>query len=250
VIEVENLTVRFAGVTPIDDMSVAFPGGACGLIGPNGAGKTSILRLLTGDAAPDAGVITRGSHLRVGYVPQHVIFDETQSVLDVVLADNAGLHDELRRQEQLLAAATGDDVAAAVEAYERAREAYERSGGDAFEQRATVMLDALGLAGRGEQRVGALSGGERNVLSLAQALLAEPDLLLLDEPGNHLDFAGIAWLEGFLRGFRGAVLIVSHNRYLLDRVADTILHLESGQVRTYPGNYSAYRAASLREKIS
>ena len=96
----------------------------------------------------------------------------------------------------------------------------------------------------------ALSGGEKNVLSLSQALLAEPDLLVLDEPGNHLDFGGIAWLEGFLARFRGAVLLISHNRYLLDRVVSGILHLEDGRVAAYAGNYSAYRATALRAKLA
>src|SRR5207302_1330924 len=122
------------------------------------------------------------------------------------------------------------------------REAYERAGGDSLRPRAVAMLDAVGLAGRGEQPVGARSGGEKNVLSLARALLSEPDLLILDEPGNHLDFAGIAWLEGFLTRFRGAVLLISHSRYLLDRTVTGILHLEDGRVESYSGNYSAYRA--------
>jgi ATP-binding cassette, subfamily F, member 3 len=139
---------------------------------------------------------------------------------------------------------------AALDAYEAARAAYERAGGDGLRSRAVAMLDALGLAGRGEQRVGALSGGEKNVLSLTQALLAEPDLLVLDEPGNHLDFAGIAWLEGFLTRFRGAVLLISHNRYLLDRVVTSILHLDDGRVTSYAGNYSAYRATALRAKLA
>ena len=113
-----------------------------------------------------------------------------------------------------------------------------------------AILDALGLAGREDQPVSALSGGEKNVMSLAAALLREPDLLVLDEPGNHLDFAGIAWLEAFLAKFRGAVLLVSHNRYLLDRVATTIFELDAGRVSTYAGNYSAYRAQRLREKLN
>ena len=129
-----------------------------------------------------------------------------------------------------MAHAAPDDIQNAIDAYEDAREAYERTGGEGLHARASAMLDALGLAGRGDQLVGALSGGEKNVLSLTQALLAEPDLLVLDEPGNHLDFAGIAWLEEFLARFRGAVLLISHNRYLLDRVVGGILHLEDGRV--------------------
>ncbi|MEX0749638.1 MAG: ABC-F family ATP-binding cassette domain-containing protein [Dehalococcoidia bacterium] len=250
-IRLQNVSLGYGHGPVLRDVTFrVLAGSKCGLIGPNGAGKTSILRLLTGEASPDAGRITRGPHLRTGYVPQHVAFDESQTVQEIVLADNMRAREELRRHEGLLASAAGDGVTSASDAYERAREDYERTGGDLLEQRAVEMLDALGLAGRRDHRVAALSGGERNVLSLAQALLGDPDILLLDEPGNHLDFAGIAWLEGFLRGFRGAVLIVSHNRYLLDRAASTILHLENGEVKTYAGNYSAYRAAVLREKIA
>ncbi len=221
-----------------------------GLIGPNGAGKTSIVRILTGEEPATGGAITRAPGLRIGYVPQHVDYADGDTVLDSILAANARARATLREREDALALAAPDDIAVAIDVYEDAREAYEVAGGEQLRARAIAMLDALGLAGRGDQLVGRLSGGEKNVLSLTQALLAEPDLLVLDEPGNHLDFAGIAWLEAFLSKFRGAVLIVSHNRYLLDRVAKTILQLDGGRVQTYAGNYSAYRAAQLREKMN
>ena len=225
-------------------------GEKAGLIGPNGAGKTSIVRILTGEDDATGGAITRAAGTRIGYVPQHVDYDDGETVLDSILAENGRAQQEVRAREDAMALASGAAITDAIDAYETAREAYEAAGGDRMRSRAIAMLDALGLAGRGDQLVGALSGGEKNVLSLTQALLAEPDLLVLDEPGNHLDFAGITWLEGFLSKFRGAVLIVSHNRYLLDRVAKTILHLEDGAVRTYAGNYSAYRQALLREKLN
>jgi ATPase subunit of ABC transporter with duplicated ATPase domains len=112
------------------------------------------------------------------------------------------------------------------------------------------MLDALGLGDRRDQPVEQLSGGEKNVLSMTQALLAEPELLVLDEPGNHLDFEGLAWLERFLNQFRGAILVVSHNRYLLDRVVSRIFRLNDGRIESYAGNYSAYRQESLRQKLA
>jgi ATP-binding cassette subfamily F protein 3 len=221
-----------------------------GLIGANGAGKTSILRLITGEEPATSGVITRAASLRVGYVPQHVEETGDATAMQRLLAANTAAHDALRAAEAALAAAASDALDAAMASYDAAHEAYERAGGDAFPSRAAGMLDALGLGGRAETPVRALSGGEKNVLSLAGALLAEPELLVLDEPGNHLDFAGIAWLEDFLAKFAGAVLIVSHNRYLLDRVVDTILLLEDGAVREYAGNYSAYRATQLRDKLA
>ncbi len=231
-------------------------GQKAGLIGANGAGKTTIIRLITGEEPVSGGVISRAPSLRVGYVPQHVEDAGDATVMERVLAGNDAAHDALRDAEAKLAAASSDGLADAMAAYDAAHETYDRAGGDTFPSRAEGMLDALGLAGRAATPVRALSGGEKNVLSLAGALLAEPELLVLDEPGNHLDFAGIAWLEDFLAKFAGAVLIVSHNRYLLDRVAQTILVLEDaptdvgGGVREYPGNYSAYRATELRDKLS
>jgi ATP-binding cassette subfamily F protein 3 len=221
-----------------------------GLIGPNGSGKTSILRMLVGEEPPSGGVIVAAQGVRIGYVPQHVEHPPDATVLDTALGDHLGLERSLREHEEALAAASSNGLDRALEAYEHAREEYERAGGERTAKRAAGMLDSLGLAGRAESRVGELSGGEKNVLTLVRALLAEPELLLLDEPDNHLDFEGVAWLESFLQGYKGAVLIVSHNRYLLDRVADGILHLENGRVKAYVGNYSTYRATVLREKIA
>ncbi|HUW57827.1 MAG TPA: ABC-F family ATP-binding cassette domain-containing protein [Planctomycetota bacterium] len=221
-----------------------------GLIGPNGSGKTTLLRILLGMEAPTggAGVLTRG--VRVGYVPQVVTYDEDETVMDCVLGEHRRLTAALRREEERLARADGDDMSRALKAYQRARDEYDHVTGDHFPRRAKAMLDALGLAGRGDQKIASLSGGEKNVLSMTQALLAEPDLLVLDEPANHLDYLGIAWLEDFLTRFRGAVLLVSHNRYLLDRIVGGVLQLEAGRVRYYEGGYSTYRATRLRELMA
>ena len=221
-----------------------------GLIGANGSGKTTILRVLLGREKPVEGTVTLGSGIRVGYVPQHVDRDVDGTVMDWLLTEYRSLHDALQRQEDLLARASVSEMDGAMRAYQRARDDYDRVHGDTWPHRAKRMLDSLGLPGREEQTVSSLSGGEKNVLSLAQALLAEPDLLVLDEPGNHLDYMGIAWLEDFLARFRGAVLLVSHNRHLLDRVAGGILSLETGRVRRYEGGYSTFRATRLRELIA
>jgi ATP-binding cassette subfamily F protein 3 len=247
----QNVQKAYGHLPVLLDVSFqVMAGQKLGLIGPNGSGKTSILRLLTGEDTADRGAVVRVAGLRVGYVPQQVEYDAGQTVIETVLAEHTAAEAALREAEQQLADAPADGAGKAADAYERAREAFERLGGDKQRARAAGMLDSLGLAGRAESSVGELSGGERNVMSLVRALIAEPGLLVLDEPDNHLDFEGVAWLEDFLRGFRGAVLIVSHNRYLLDRVVGGILHLEAGKVREYTGNYSAYRAWVLREKLN
>lgn len=250
-VNVQGVTKYYGHRRVLRDVSLGINSGQkLGLVGANGAGKTSILRLITGEELPADGVITRARSLRIGHVTQQVVFDESQTVLKWLLAEHAKAEGSLHERAERLARASTEEVSVALQAYEAAREAYERAGGDTLYQRALAVLDSLGLAGRGDQLIGTLSGGERNVLSLTQALLANPELLLLDEPDNHLDFAGLAWLERFLADFPGAVLIVSHNRYLLDRVVGGILHLESGAVRHYAGNYSAYRATLLREKLA
>jgi len=247
----QNIAKHYGAQTILQSVSFKVSSGQkLGLIGPNGSGKTTMLRILLGQELPSEGAAFLSRGVRVGYVPQYVEYDEKDTVLECLLAEHRRLTAVLHEQEGRLARASEDEMDRALRAYQRARDDYDRIEGDRFPQRARAMLDALGLAGRGEQKIGALSGGEKNVLSLTQALLAEPDLLVLDEPANHLDYLGIAWLEDFLTQFKGAVLIVSHNRYLLDRVVEGILQLEEGRVRSYEGGYSTYRATRLRELLA
>ena len=234
----QNVTKRYSIETVLKDVSFQISSGQkLGLIGPNGSGKTTILRILLGQEPPSEGYAVLAKGVKVGYVPQYVEYDDSDTVLDVILTEHRRLAVALRKQEERLAQASEEDLDKAFRAYERSLKDYESIEGDNFPQRARAMLDALGLVGKEEQKIGSLSGGEKNVLSMTEALLAEPDLLVLDEPANHLDYLGVAWLEDFLKRFKGAVLIVSHNRYLLDRVVDGILQLENGQVTYYDGGY-------------
>jgi len=247
----QNVTKRYGVQTVLRGLSFQISSGQkLGLIGPNGSGKTTILRLLLGQEPPSDGAVVVPKGVRVGYVPQYVEYDENDTVMGCVLAEHDRLVAALRKQEERLAGAPDVEMRKALRQYQRARDEYDRIGGDHFSQRAQAMLDALGLAGRADQMIGTLSGGEKNVLSMVQALLAEPDLLVLDEPANHLDYLGVAWLEDFLSRFKGALLIVSHNRYLLDRVVQGILRLENGRITYYDGGYSTYRATQLRRLLA
>jgi len=251
-VNLQNVSKKFGSQVVLDGTSLQIHAGQkLGLVGPNGVGKTTILRVLIGQVEPDAGNVAVTRSTRIGYVPQNPDYDDNRRVLDCLLDAYTTLTTELRAAEQRMAEAEPDKLDAAMRAYQHVRDRYDHIQGDHYTARAEAMLDALGLSGRADQKVGTLSGGEKNVLALTEALLAEPDLLLLDEPANHLDYMGIAWLEDFLANrFKGAVLVVSHNRYLLDHVVEGILHLQDGKLNHYPGNYSQYRAGRLRDLIA
>jgi ATP-binding cassette subfamily F protein 3 len=247
----QNVSAHYGAQTVLQDVTFKINSGEkIGLIGNNGTGKTTILRVMLGRELPTGGTVVIPDGVRVGYVPQYVEYDDDATVIDALLEDYHHASDNLREQEERLANAPESDIDRVMRSYQKALDRYDRIDGETFPRRAQAMLDALGLKDKENQRTGSLSGGEKNVLSLAEALLAQPDLLVLDEPANHLDYAGVAWLEDFLRRFRGAVLIVSHNRYLLDRVVSGIMHLENGRIHQYEGSYSTFRATRLQELIS
>lgn len=221
-----------------------------GLIGPNGSGKTTLIRLICRDLEPDSGSVYCAPEIQIGHVRQHVESTGEETVLAYALGTALTVISAVEAAEARLGQATGEALDRAIADYQTYRERYDLIQGDSLQERARSMLDALGLNGKSDQVVSTLSGGEKNILSLARALLMAPELLILDEPDNHLDFNGVAWLEAFLNRFRGAVLIISHNRYLLDRVVDGVYHLEDGSLRYYDGGYSDYRETRLRELLA
>ena len=251
VASLNNVTAQYGTQKVLKGVSFEINSGErLGLIGANGSGKTTMLKILMGEDVPSEGNVNVAGGVRIGYVPQYVDGGDDELVLDWLIADYATLADNLRVAEERLAIASEDEMESAMQVYQDARDKYDSADADRRPDEAQATLDSLGLQGKEDQKIGTLSGGEKNVLSLARALLNEPDLLILDEPGNHLDFQGLAWLEEFLISFNGAVLIVSHNRHTLDRVAQGILTLEDGKVKRYVGGYSEYRATRLRELLA
>ncbi len=217
-----------------------------GLIGPNGAGKTTLVRLLMGEEEPSSGSIVRSPDTRIGLVPQHLNAPEGATVESYLLGSHAALASALRDQEERLAQTPKEEIEEALREYQGVRDAFDAAGGEEAPVRMQAILSGMGLPDVMHRNLATLSGGERNVLSFAKALTLRPTLLVLDEPGNHLDFAGLAWLERFLQEFDGAVLVVSHNRYLLDRVVGRIFELGDTRLTQYDGNYSQYRLTRLR----
>lgn len=246
-----NVAAQYGAQTVLQGVSFEINSGEkLGLIGANGSGKTTMLRILMGQEKPTQGAVALAGGTRIGYVPQYVEGKDDELVIDWLLSEYIKLGEKLRQAEEELASAADTEIESAMSAYQEARDNYDHADADNGLKKARKVLDSLGLQGMENQQLRTLSGGEKNVLSLAQALLNEPDFLVLDEPGNHLDFKGLAWLEEFLINFKGAVLIVSHNRHTLDRVVDGILTLEDGRLKRYEGGYSTYRATRLRDLIS
>jgi ATP-binding cassette, subfamily F, member 3 len=221
-------------------------GDKLGLIGQNGSGKTSLIRIIAGLDEDYRGRIIKRSSLTIALVPQRYEPPVGPRCVDLLLEAAVACKKQMAELEQDLAHAVGDRAAAeALGSYGELGARYEALGGEGAEERARRLLARSGLGAVADSPAAALSGGEKNVLALARALALAPDLILLDEPGNHLDFAGLAWLEEFIAGERRAILMVSHNRALLDRTVDRILELDSGRATEYAGGYSAYRLEKL-----
>lgn len=222
-----------------------------GLIGPNGAGKSSLLKLILGELSPEpGGVVTRAKGLSVGYLAQQPDFEPDQTALSAALAGNPRFF-ELYSELEQIEASLGDprvynDLKAlqrVLANQERCLEEYTSLGGDNYPERVKEILLGLGMQHNDfETPVGALSGGQKKLVGLARLLLARPDVLLLDEPDNHLDLAGKAFLETLINQYPGPVVIISHDRYLLDVVVTHIIELEDGVLSTFEGDYSGYVA--------
>ena len=242
ILEFRNINKEFSGKTILDNASFDINANQkLGLIGANGTGKSTILNIINGIIKPDSGKVQIAADTRIGYVPQHVDIPDDRTVHEYLLEDYNILNNQLRQVEQELSEAGNSQNATLLNKYQQIRDQFDHIGGDHYPHRAEGLVSALGLTDKTDQPARLLSGGERNVLCMTRALLADPNLLILDEPGNHLDYQGLAWLDDFICKFRGAVIIVSHNRYLLDRAVNGIIELEYGKVEYYPGNYSSFR---------
>lgn len=210
------------------------------LVGSNGAGKTTLFRMIEGKVPPDDGCIIQHSHVIIGYLSQNL---EDQDAGDNALKSREilELEDDMAKLEHQLSDPTRQDMTSLLEKYAKITARYEACGGYDFEQRMREVLAGLGLTADDLLRpVTSLSGGERMRVSLARLIVQRPDLLLLDEPTNHLDTQAMEWLEEYLQKYSGAVLLISHDRYFIDRTASNVIELENGQIKSYKGNYTAY----------
>jgi len=251
-LQVRQLSKWFGDEQILNEVSFTLNRGErTGLIGPNGCGKSTLLKIITGELAPDRGTVRLSpSALRLGYLPQALDFPAAATVSDVLSAaagERTSAEARLAQAADTLAAADADARPAAWAEYDRALAELETLGQGRLSVEA--VLGGLDLADVAPAHpVAALSGGQKTRLGLARLLLSDPDLLVLDEPTNHLDMAALAWLEQFLADYTGAVLLVSHDRTLLDHAVNTILALDDAThtLRSYAGNYSAYAETLAR----
>ena len=223
------------------------------VVGINGAGKSTLLKILVGETDADSGEVILSKGKTMGYLAQHQDLKSQHSIYDELLTvkqDVITLEAEIRALEKEMKALKGEELEAALERYARMNHEFEQKNGYAYKSEVVGVLKGLGFDEEDFQKqVDTLSGGQKTRVSLGKLLLSHPDLILLDEPTNHLDMNSIAWLETFLLNYDGAVLVVAHDRYFLNRIATKIIELDAGDMTVFQGNYSDYAAkkAQLRE---
>ena len=217
------------------------PGEKVGLVGRNGTGKTTLFRIITGAESPDAGDVHKINNLKIGLLEQHVDFGGDESVHTAALSAFKNVQDiesEMRRLEKQMETDASDTV---LQRYAEMQTRYERADGFTYAARAEAVLMGLGFSRESwSADAASLSGGQKNRLGMARLLLSSPDILLLDEPTNHLDVQAVEWLETFLQTYAGSYVVISHDRYFLDRTTNRIIEIDNGKAVTYKGNYSDY----------
>lgn len=242
-ISANNLSKSYGPVDLFSGISLSIPQRArIAIVGPNGVGKTTLLRILIGEEEPSAGQVSRSRNLQIGYLPQEAGFQSAHTLWEECLQPFRDLQEQEAELARLELAMAGPDPAEDIlERYGALQAAFEHRGGYTYTNRIQQVLTGLGFEPREfHYPLSHLSGGQRTRALLARLLLSDPDLLVLDEPTNHLDIQAVEWLEGYLSQWDGATLIVSHDRYFLDRVVNAIWEMTGSGFEIYHGNYSAY----------
>lgn len=250
----QNIEKSFDGVTILQDASFHIEEREkAALVGINGAGKSTLFRIIVGELSPDNGQVILAKGKTLGYLAQHQEMENELTIYDCLLQVKQHILDmeiRMREMETEMKHTTGEALTKLMDSYSRLTHEFEMENGYAYKSELTGVLKGLGFQEEDFQKqVSTLSGGQKTRVALGRLLLSKPDIILLDEPTNHLDMDSIAWLETYLLNYPGAVFIVSHDRYFLDKVATKIVEIDNGKVSTFAGNYSAYseKKALLRK---
>ncbi len=248
ILSLQGIKKSFGAHEVLKGVSFALQNGErLGMVGVNGSGKSTLMKIIAGEETADAGTVALQKGLRIGYLAQQgeLSGEETvQEALESVFAPMVALEEELRTLEAQMAGTAGDPEALRRlgSRYDALTRAFEEGNGYGWRSAVQGVLAGLKLRDARDMKTALLSGGERTRLCLGRMLLSEPDLLLLDEPTNHLDLKSISWLEEYLKNYKGAVMVISHDRYFLDRVCGRMGELILGVLETYDGNYTEYLA--------
>ena len=245
ILSCQNIVKTFVDQTVLNDVSFHIEDyEKAAIVGINGAGKSTLLKIIMNELEADSGLVTLSKGKTIGYLAQHqeqiyhnTIYDEMLSVKQEII----DLDHKIRRLEQQMNGLTGTELEKVLDAYTKANHRFEQLDGYSYKSEITGVLKGLGFQeDEFTKQISTLSGGQKTRVALGKLLLSKPDIILLDEPTNHLDMNSIAWLETFLLNYHGAVLIVSHDRYFLDKVVTKIIEISNSKARTYRGNYSSY----------
>lgn len=253
ILNVSKISKVFIDKPVIEDISFHIERGEkVAIVGNNGAGKTTLLKIITGELEPTTGNVTVSSGVSVGYLSQIDTVDSDNTIYKEVENSRAYLNDlwqEMKEIEAAMKTLSGDELSQAMDRYAALDKKYTDNNGYSLNSEVSGALKGLGFSEDDFDRlVSTLSGGQKTRVALASLLLKAPDLLILDEPTNHLDIKAVAYLENFIKNYKGAVLVVAHDRYFLDRFVTKVVEISNGKSRVYSGNYTAYanKAAALR----
>lgn len=254
ILELKSIRKSFGPKTIINGASWQMKmGEKVALVGMNGSGKSTLLKIISGTMSPDGGTVRVDPDVRIGYVPQEAVFDSLKTLREEVCDQRIiQMREKLEELEMEMSRLKDNEprLSEVMDGYSALQAEFQNSDGYRYETRLEMILSRMGFETSDlDTPALALSGGQKSRAQLAKVLLKQPDLLLLDEPDSHLDVSALEWLEGFLSSYRGAMIIVSHDRYLLDRVADKTIELEFGKLSKYNGNYTYYADQKERARI-